>query len=155
MINYSLFLSSILLMAWTSIERYLFIYHERFIIRHIISLHYVPIIIIILYSIFYYVGAVLLYNCEPAYDIHVYVCGGACYQYGLEFGLIGMILNAMGSVTTTFIVNIILIIRHIIQRRRMKRTVIHARKSQEWVRIIFFCFIFKIKHIYIILSDVH
>jgi hypothetical protein len=146
MINYSLFLMSIILMAWTSIERYLFIYHERFMLRHIISLHYIPIIVIILYSIFFYVGTVLLYNCESTYNVHLYVCGGACYRYRLEFGLIDVIINAMGSVWTTFIVNIILITRHVVQRRRMKRSVIPAKKSQEWVRFYFshytFLFIF-------------
>ena len=68
--NYSLFQLSIFLMTWTSVERYFFIYHERFIMRHIILLHYGPITILILYCSVLYVGIVILYTCQPAYDIH-------------------------------------------------------------------------------------
>jgi hypothetical protein len=139
MINYTLFATSIILMAWTSIERYLFIYHERFILRHIISLHYAPIISIILYSIFFYTGAVLLYKCQPNYNVHLYVCGGACYQYGLELGLIDIVINIMGSVITTFVVDLVLIIRHTIQRCYMKRSAIAISKNLQWVRFVMKC----------------
>ena len=136
MINYSLFLASIILMAWTSIERYVFIYHERFMLRHIILLHYAPIIVTISYSIFFYVGAVLLYKCKPAYNVHLYVCGGACYQYQLELGLIDMIVNAMCSVITIFVVNLVLIVRHVMERCYMKRSVVPVGNNLQWVRIV-------------------
>ncbi len=136
MINHTLFLTSIMLMAWTSIERYLLIYHERLMLRHIILLHYAPIITIILYSIFFYVGSILLYKCQPTYNVRLYVCGGACYQYQLQLGLIDMIVNAMRSVMTTFIVNLVLIIRHVLQRYYMKRSVIPISKNLQWVRLL-------------------
>jgi hypothetical protein len=134
MINYTLFLTSLILMAWTSIERYLFIYHERFMLRHIILLHYAPIVTIILYSIIFYTGSILLYKCQPVYNVHLYVCGGACYQYKLGLRLIDMIINVMGSVITTFVVNLVLIIRHVIQRCYMNRSIIPIRKTLQWVR---------------------
>lgn len=36
----------------------------------------------------YYVNAVLLNSCEPAYHTHLYVCGGACYRHELKIGLV-------------------------------------------------------------------
>jgi hypothetical protein len=128
---------SIILMAWTSIERYLFIGHERFMLRHIILLHYAPTITTILYSIFFYVVAVLLYKCQSVYNVHLYVCGGACYQYQLGLGLIDMVLNAMCSVITTFVVNLVLIIRHVLQRYYIKRSVTPISKNLQWVRFFF------------------
>jgi hypothetical protein len=123
-------------MAWTSIERYMFIYHERFMLRHIILLHYMPIIFIILYSIFFYVGSVLLHKCRSTYNVYLYVCGGACYEYQVGLGLIDTISNEMGSVITTFVVNLILIIRHVIRRCYMKRSVVPIGKNLEWVMIL-------------------
>jgi len=136
MIKYTLFLSSIMLMAWASIERYLLIYHERLMLRHIILLHYAPIMIIILYSIFFYVSSVLLNKCHPTHNVHLYVCGGACYQYQLQLGLIDIIVNTMGSVITTFVVNHVLIIRHVLRRCYMKRSVIPITKNLQWVRLL-------------------
>jgi hypothetical protein len=105
-------------------------------LRHIILLHYAPITFIILYSIFFYVGAVLLYKCQPTYDVRLYVCGGACYQYQLGLGLIDMVINAMASVTITFVVNLVLVIRHVIQRCHMKHSVVPISKNLQWVKFL-------------------
>lgn len=134
-LNYSLFQLSIFLMAWTSIERYLFIYHERLIMRHIILFHYGPIIALFLYCPVLYVGIVLLYKCQPVYDVRLYICGGPCYSLEFRLGLLDWVGNGMSMECTTLIVNIILIARHLIQRHRMKRAIITAEKRQQWVNI--------------------
>jgi hypothetical protein len=133
-LNYSLFLFSITLMAWSSVERYLFIYHERIIIRYYVLLHYLPIICLFFYCPLFYLGTVVMYKCESNYDVHRYVCGGACYQYELALGLIDRIGNVLCVVFFTLILNLILIIRLIMQRHRMKRCIITANRSQQWVR---------------------
>lgn len=116
-------------MAWTSIERYLFIYHERIILRHYILLHYIPICLVFIYSPLYYFSAVVIHQCEAFYDRNRYVCGGACYQYERVLGLIDWVGNVLGTVFITVIVNIIIIIRHLIQKHRMRNVV-----NQQWVR---------------------
>ena len=124
-------------MAWTSIERYLFIYHERLIKQYRICLHYVPIIAIILYCPLFYVGVVVLHPCQPVYDVNVYLCGGACYQFEQTLGLIDWVGNGIAMVSVTFIVNVILIIRHISQRFRMRGMIITADRRSTWVRLNF------------------
>jgi hypothetical protein len=135
-LNYSFFYLSIALMAWTSIERYLFIYHERIIMRHYILLHCAPIGCIVLYGSLFYISTVILYTCEPDYDTHRYVCGGACYQYEPIFGLIDWIGNVLGTISIIIIVNITIIIRHLVQKRRMKRAVNPINRNHQWVKII-------------------
>jgi hypothetical protein len=132
-LNYSLSLLSIILMAWTSIERYLFIYYERFMIRHYILLHYIPIGCIIIYCPLFYIGVVVLYTCQPVYNVNLYLCGGACYQLESALGLIDWMGNGIAMVMITFIVNVILILRHLIQRHRMRRAVITADGRSQWV----------------------
>jgi hypothetical protein len=145
-LNYTLFLLSITLMAWASVERYLFIYHEQIILRHYALLHYAPITTSWLYSILFYLSTVVLYKCESIYDVHQYVCGGACYERDLCLGLIDRIGNVLCMVFFTFIINLILIIRNVTQRHRMKRCIITAGRSQQWVRTVisFFSNIFNI-----------
>jgi len=136
-LNYSLFLLSITLMAWASVERYLFIHHEPMITGHYILLHYVPVGCLLLYCPLFYLGTVLLYKCKSNYNVYRYVCGGPCYQYQPIIGSIDRLGNVLCVVLVTFVINLILIIRHIIQRHRMKRCIITTNGKQQWVRIVF------------------
>ncbi|UJR24708.1 hypothetical protein I4U23_006082 [Adineta vaga] len=133
-LNYSLFQLSVYLMAWTSIERYLFIYHEHFIMRHIILLHYGPIVLLSLYCPSLYIGIVAFYTCKPIYDVRLYICGGPCYSLELTVGLLDWIGNGISMEMTTLFINIILIIRHFIQRHRMKKAILTAAGRQQWGR---------------------
>ncbi|CAF1315276.1 unnamed protein product [Rotaria sp. Silwood1] len=132
-LNYSLSLLSICLMAWTSIERYLFIYYERIIMRHNMLLHYIPNALIIFYCPFFYIGVVVIHTCQPVYDINQYLCGGACYQFECTLGLFDWIGNGICIVMITFILTILLIIRHVLTRHRMKSIITIARRK-EWRR---------------------
>lgn len=135
-LNYSLFIMSIFMMGWTSIERYLFIYYEHLITQHKILLHYIPVLCIILYCPLFYISITILYPCQHMYNIYLYLCGGACYESQPIFGTMDWIANVACIVSIIFIVNIILIARHLIQRHRLKRVVITAIRRQHWVRII-------------------
>lgn len=121
-------------MVWTSIERYLFIYHERFILRHMILFHYGPITILSLYCSVLYVGIVVLHTCQPAYNVYLYICGGPCYSTEPFLGMFDWIGNGVIMQFGILVINIILILRHVIQRYRMKQSVITAARRQQWVR---------------------
>ena len=133
-VNYTLFEWSIFFMAWTSIERYLFIYHERLIKRHLITLHYGPIAAISLYCPLFYLGAVVVYKCQPAYDPRLYICGGPCYSLTPTLSLLDWIGNSLCMETLIFIVDVTVIGQHLIQRRRMKRITVTVDARREWVR---------------------
>lgn len=133
-INYSLFILSVILTTWTSVERYLFIYHEHFIKRHSILLHYFPITFFVFYTPLLYVGLVILYPCQQAYTPYSYICGGPCYLFQIIPCLIDWLINALLVLALTCIMNLALIIRNVVQKDRMKRMVITAQRSQEWVR---------------------
>jgi hypothetical protein len=134
--NYTLFQLSIFLMTWTSIERYLFVHHERLIVRHFILLHYVPIVLLCLYCPLLYIGIVIFYGCQPMYDVHLYLCGGPCFSFEHIIGLLDWVGNGACMNLTTLLVNVMLIVRHLIQRHRMKRMIITADKRNKWVLIV-------------------
>jgi hypothetical protein len=134
LVNYTLFMLSISLTAWTSIERYLFIYHEHFIKKHSILLHYFPVGIHFIYTPLFYVGLVIFYPCQQAYTPYSYICGGPCYLFQIIPCMIDWGFNVGFVLLITCVVNIILIFSNIHQRDRMKRAIITARKSQEWVK---------------------
>ncbi|CAF1135345.1 unnamed protein product [Adineta steineri] len=133
-LNYSLFYLSIALMAWTSFERYLFIYYEKVITKHYLLLHYFPIACLILYGPLFYLSLVYLYKCQSYYDIHAFVCGGTCYQYELALGLFDWIGNIITPIFITFFINIIIVIRHFLQKHRMREAIVSINRHQQWRR---------------------
>ena len=121
-------------MAWTSIERYLFIHHHRLIQRHLIALHYGPIVAVSLYCPLFYTVFVVLYRCESAYDVRLHVCGGPCYSSVPAIGFFDWLVNGLFMETVILIVNIMVIVRHLVQRHRMKRMIVTVNARRQWVR---------------------
>ena len=121
-------------MLWTSVERYLFIFHESLVKRHRIALHYVPIGCIGLYAPVIYVGLIIVYQCQPKYNIRLYNCGGPCYSYDHVLGPSEWIVNGLCAETLVLIIDVAVIARHLIQRHRMKRIIFTANARREWVR---------------------
>ena len=132
-VNFSLIQLSIFLMAWTSIERYLFIHHNQLIRRHLIALHYGPIVAVSLYCPLFYTVFVVLYRCETAYDVRMYICGGPCYSTVPAIGFFDWLGNGLCIETVIVIVNVMVITRHLVQRHRMKRMIVTANARRQWV----------------------
>ena len=133
-LNYTLFILTIILTTWTSIERYLFIYHEHFIKRYRILVHYVPIGFFTLYTSLFYVGVVMFYPCQQEYSVYKYLCGGPCYLFELIPSAIDWSINVASVLFITCVMNIVLIFFNIKQRHRMKSSIITAGRSQHWVK---------------------
>ena len=132
-LNYSLFQLSIFLITWTSIERYLFIYHEILMNRHFILLHYFPIGFLSFYCPALYVGIVLLHTCQTNYDVRLYICGGPCYSLEQTLGLLDWVGNGICMEMLTLIINLLLIIRHLLQQHQMKRMILTVDRRQRRV----------------------
>ena len=121
-------------MAWTSIERYPFIYHERFIKRRTNVYHHVPIVTFCLYCPLFYTGVVMFHHYQPMYDIRLYLCDGACYALEPTLGLFDCLFNGIFIDTIIVCIDMVAITRHLIQRRRMKTAILTADARQQWVR---------------------
>ena len=133
-LNYSLIQLNIFLMAWTSIERYLFIYHAHLIKQYFLFLHSIPIAVLYIFTPLLYIGLVIFYPCKSSYDVRVYLCGGSCYSSEESVGFYDWFGNGVVVQTTTLVVNVVLVIRHLIRRHRLKRVIISTNRRQQWVR---------------------
>ena len=134
-LNYTLIQLTIFLLSWTSIERYLLIHHEPFFRQHKFALHYIPIGFFHLYTPLLYIGLVLVYPCQPAYDITLYLCGGHCYSLDKIPGFYDWFGNGMTMQFIIMSVNAILIIRHAVQRSRMKKMIVTVDRRRQWVSL--------------------
>ncbi len=83
--NYALFVNGLVLMAYGCIERYFLVFYRVFFKKHLILLHYGPLVFFVIYPPVLYFGLIVIYPCEKDFDYTQYVCGGACYEYQVCF----------------------------------------------------------------------
>ncbi|CAF1314911.1 unnamed protein product [Rotaria sp. Silwood1] len=117
--NYSLNTAILFLNSHLSIERYLLIFHQRFLNRHKISVHYVPMIVLTLTAVVYSCAAVIFAPCEEVFDYTIQICGGSCYQLLPANGTFDLIFTVIIPLSIIVGFNAILMIRVIKQKRRM------------------------------------
>jgi hypothetical protein len=81
--NYALSVIDLMLMAYGCIERFFLVFHLPFFKRHLILLHYGPLIFFTIYPTILYIGLVVVYPCQNYFDYTLFTCGGPCYQFGV------------------------------------------------------------------------
>ena len=87
-----------------SIDRYLFIHHQRLIKHHTIALHYV----------------------------RLYTCSGTCYALEPHIGLFNWICHSLCTETIILTVDSVVITRYLIQRRRMESVIATVDARRPW-----------------------
>lgn len=120
------------LIATISIQRHMFIFNSHVLqtrwIRYL--LHYLPIILCIVYPILFYFFAVIIYPCDGTqWDYYSDVCGFAnCYfLYDLALAAFDLIVNNIVPLIVDVVANIVLIIR--VTKRKQ-----HFRQANTWKR---------------------
>ncbi|CAF3989191.1 unnamed protein product [Rotaria sp. Silwood1] len=120
-----------IIMAWSSIHRYLFIFHDQIFFqgKKRFLFHYLPLIILILYILIFYIIVIIFPPCMHTFDYTLPVCNDyPCYLDDFILGLWDSIVN---SILPTFIIcisSITIIIRVNYQKRRV------VRRRNQWRR---------------------
>jgi hypothetical protein len=99
--NYALTVIGLMFMAYGCIERYFLVFDRIFFKKHLILLHYMPLVFLLIYPPLLYVGLIVIYPCETDLDYTKFVCGGACYQYQVR--LIEHINIVVKSISDSFL----------------------------------------------------
>ncbi len=121
--NYFDYYLNVYLTVWASIERHILIFHNNFFdnIKKRLFFHIFPLILIIVYGIFVYMGLIVLNTCENKFLMTKPWCGGLCYtQNSIENSLDSLIDNVL-PICLIIILNIVLIIRVNRQKTRIKQ----------------------------------
>ncbi|CAF1365789.1 unnamed protein product, partial [Didymodactylos carnosus] len=121
--NFTLNVTGLFLITYATIERYLLIFHKTIFSKKInlFLFHYLSILFSIIYPLLFYIGVVLIYPCENEFSYTSFVCGQPCYQFNVVPTLVECFLNLFTPVCITTIINLLIILRVLIQKRRMKQ----------------------------------
>ena len=125
-IDYYLFVTSLLVMVFTSFERHILIFHKNLIsTRHKrIFIHYVPMIICVGYPLIFYVCTILLYPCSTYYDSTT----ESCMYDTIVHGTIPNFL--------VIAFNVALLIRVVQQKRRMRQNMSWSQHRKITVQML-------------------
>ncbi|CAF3636155.1 unnamed protein product [Rotaria socialis] len=124
--SYSLGAASLFLTVYTSIERYLLVFHKQCIVNHQLLLHYIPLGFAVSYAFGIYMYLVLLFPCTPSYqyDLMTFVCGGPCYMNAFVQSMYDTIVDTMLPPCVSLIFNILFIVRVIRLKRKVTPSIL-------------------------------
>ncbi|CAF3579844.1 unnamed protein product [Rotaria sordida] len=80
-IDWGLYYTHTILFAWATIERHILIFHDKWIStkKKRLLVHYLPLIMLVLYCLIYYSVTILFPPCENIFDAYSMICIKPCY----------------------------------------------------------------------------
>ncbi|CAF1622648.1 unnamed protein product [Rotaria sp. Silwood1] len=124
LIDLGFYNTAALILAWTSIERHILVFHNRWIStkKKRFYVHYLPLYILIIYSITYYTIVIFFPPCHHTYTYILPVCAASpCHLFHPILGLWEMGIHGCLSTILVAFFSISLLIRVIIHKHRRNR----------------------------------
>lgn len=117
-------------MAIASFEHYLFIFHRIFLSQHIFLLRQLPIVVSILLPAIFYAVSIYVPSCITIFNYTRMGCGLPCFFIINYFAAIfkNIIINSF-PVIAIIIFNFLILIRVLIQQKKMKRQRVHWHEN--------------------------
>ena len=138
-----------LILAWTSIERHILVFHDRWIStrKKRFFVHYLPLCILILYSTIYYTTVIFFPPCQHKFVYTLPVCAASpCHLFHRILGLWEMGVHGCLSTIIVAFSSIALLVRVIVHKRRRNRVFRWKNISKnDYSIVINICTIFIIK----------
>jgi hypothetical protein len=134
-VAFTLYNGQQILMAWTAVERHIFIFNDRWMRtkRGRFFGHYLPLIVILSYLFIFYIYAFFLYPCSNTYEYNLPVCNAyPCYQDGPIIGVWDFFVNNILPGLLVAFISMGLLIR-VIRRKQQLSQGIQWRKHRKMI----------------------
>jgi hypothetical protein len=125
-VSYGIWYGGVFLMLWVSIERHILIFHSTLVAtaRGRFLFHYVPLVVFSLYGPILYLYLIVLCHCHRIYNPLKNLCNAICYQSIVPawYDLFESLANYVIPIILIAVFSISLIVRVIMQKRRLQQT---------------------------------
>ena len=135
--DYSFNVMILMLMGLLAVERYLLVFHRHFLDRHLILLHYLPMVFCVVYPIILYAYFVFLYPCDPQFDFTMMTCGGPCYFYEPAVSTFDQFINLVFPVLVSSSASLLLLFRVIRQKQHMQQQNIWRKNRRLVLQLLY------------------
>jgi hypothetical protein len=133
-IDYGFYGAITVFLAWGSIERHILVFHHHQLLRtprQKFFIHYLPLIIISIYMLGFYIGVIFFPPCENTFDFESLGCGlSPCYEEVPHLNMWDYLGNGIVCTFVETISSIALLMRVLLQRRRANQA-INWRKHRK------------------------
>jgi hypothetical protein len=138
------------IMAWGSIDRYLLIFHDRMFLnkKNRFLFHYLPLLILLLYILIFYIIAIIFPPCINTYDYTLPVCNDfPCYLNDPILGIIDSIINNILPTIVISLSSLVLLIRVYYQKRRLHRRHLWRKQRKMIIQLLCSCVLYLVPNL--------
>ncbi|CAF1318907.1 unnamed protein product [Rotaria sordida] len=137
-IDWGVYLLQLLLFAWASIERHILIFHDKWVStkKKRFFVHYLPLIIIILYWFIFYTFVYFYPPCKNIFENSQMICVKICLFQSFVFRALEMLFHYIIPCFTIIFLGIILILRVLWQKHRMHQPIRWRRHRKMTVQLL-------------------
>ena len=112
-----------LLMTWASIERHILVFHDRWLVtkQNRFFIHYLPLMLILLYGFIFYIVVLLIYSCDNTIAFDQDWCLYPCYYNDGQLAIYDTIINSILPTPLIVLFCILLLIRVIHHKHTLQQ----------------------------------
>ncbi|CAF1356576.1 unnamed protein product [Adineta ricciae] len=122
--------------AYLSVERYLLVFHHKFIFKYKILTHYMPMFFILINSAVFTFCVVIFYPCQNEFNYDAILCGTSCAVLDPIFGVFLWVNSFVAPLLIIILSNGFLLLKVICQKRRMLQKNIWHRNKKMVLQLI-------------------
>lgn len=139
-IDWAFYVTQTILFAWATIERHVLIFHERILgsKRRRFLLHYLPLIVLLLYCMIYYTNVIIFPPCENISDPTSLQCIIMCIAFIEPLFFYEAFAHQIAPVFIIVIFSLLLLIRVICQKHQLRQPIQWRKYRKMTIQLLSF-----------------
>ncbi|CAF3297896.1 unnamed protein product [Rotaria sp. Silwood2] len=131
-------------MGFTAIERYLLVFHRQFLQQHLVVLHYIPMILCIIYPIGLYTYLIFFYPCINQFNYTMITCNAPCYFYETAISTFDQFIDLIFPVVVSSLASLVLLSRVVWQKRRMQQRQMWKKNRRLLIQLLYIVILYNL-----------
>ncbi|CAF2686783.1 unnamed protein product [Rotaria sp. Silwood2] len=131
-------------MGFTAIERYLLVFHRQFLQQHLVVLHYIPMILCIIYPIGLYTYLIFFYPCINQFTYTMITCNAPCYFYETTISTFDQFIDLIFPVVVSSLASLVLLSRIVWQKRRMQQRQMWKKNRRLLIQLLYIVILYNL-----------
>jgi hypothetical protein len=145
-IDWGLYYTQTILFAWATMERHILIFHRQWVVtkKQRLIVHYLPLLILVLYCHIYYTVFTFFPRCENIFDNSYMICVKLCSFDVSEFYIYDTIIHQILPNIIIVVFSIALLLRVCRQRHRIGKSLQWRKHWKMTVQLLFISIVYLI-----------
>jgi len=145
-LDWGLYITHSVLFAWATIERHILIFHDKWVLtkKKRWFVHYLPLILILLYCLIFYSTVFFFSSCQNSVDNSKTYCIHTCLYNNVVYSMWELIVHQILTILTIVIFSIALLVRVLWQKHRLNQPVRWRKYRKMTIQLLSISFLYLI-----------